>query len=224
MIGKEALVPPEASDMFNTARTSSSLHSAVVTLELVYHATVRSIRSQHRNAFVALGMNVLTVVVILLAFYVFFSVLGLKAAKIRGDFLLFMLSGIFLYLTHIRALGAVVGSEGPASPMMQHAPMNTAINILSAALGCLYIQTLTLFILLFVYHVAFTPITIHDPVGAYAMILVAWFTGIGAGLVLLALKPWFPDFVKLFTTIYQRANRIASGKMFVVNMSRTRPR
>ncbi len=218
MIGKEGLVTPEPSDMFNTARTSSPLHSAVVTLELVYHATVRSIRSQHRNAFVALGMNVLTVVVILLAFYVFFSVLGLKAAKIRGDFLLFMLSGIFLYLTHIRALGAVVGSEGPASPMMQHAPMNTAISILSAALGCLYIQTLTLFILLFVYHVAFTPITIYDPVGAYAMILVAWFTGIGAGLVLLALKPWFPDFVKLFTTIYQRANMIASGKMFVVNM------
>ena len=42
--------------------------------------------------------------------------------------------------------------------------------------------------------------------------------GIGAGLVLLALKPWFPDFVKLFTMIYQRANMIASGKMFVVNM------
>lgn len=204
--------------MFRTARPSSPLQSAVVTLELVYHATVRSIRSQHGNAFVALGMSILTVVVIVLAFYLFFSVLGLQAAKIRGDFLLFMLSGIFLYLTHIKAMGAVVGSEGPASPMMQHAPMNTAISILSAALGSLYIQTLSLITVLFVYHVTINQITIHQPIAAYGMILVAWFTGVGAGLVLLALKPWFPNFVKIFTTIYQRANMIASGKMFVVNM------
>jgi hypothetical protein len=39
----------------------------------------------------------MNVVVIVLAFYIFFTVLGLNAAKIRGDFLLFMLSGIFLY-------------------------------------------------------------------------------------------------------------------------------
>jgi ABC-type polysaccharide/polyol phosphate export permease len=204
--------------MFKTARPKSSLHSAVVILELIYHATVRSIRAQHGNAVVALGLNILTVVIMVLAFYLFFTVLGLKSAKIRGDFLLFMMSGIFIYITHIKVLGAVVGSEGPASPMMQHAPMNTAITISSAALGALYIQTLSLVIVLFVYHVGFKPITIYQPINAYGMVLLGWFTGVGAGLVLLALKPWFPTFVKLFTTIYQRANMIASGKMFVVNM------
>ena len=51
------------------------------------------------------------------------------------------------------------------------------------------------------------------------MFLVAWFTGSALGLVLLALKPWFPAIRRqLFTSIYQRANMIASGKMFVVNM------
>ena len=64
----------------------------------------------------------------------------------------------------------------------------------------------------------FNPITIYQPAYAYGMVLLGWFTGVGAGLVLLALKPWFPTFVTLFTTIYQRANMIASGKMFVVNM------
>jgi ABC-type polysaccharide/polyol phosphate export permease len=167
---------------------------------------------------VALGLNILTVVIMVLAFYLFFSVLGLKAAKIRGDFLLFMMSGIFIYITHIKAMGAVAGSEGPASPMMQHAPMNTAITISSAALGALYIQTLSLLIVLFVYHVMFTPITIYQPIYSYGMVLLGWFTGVGAGLVMLALKPWFPTFVTLFTSIYQRANMIASGKMFVVNM------
>src|SRR6056297_479903 len=204
--------------MFKTVRPSSSLHSAVAILELIYHATVRSIRQQHGNAIVALGVNILTVIIMVLAFYLFFTVLGLKSIKIRGDFMLFMMSGIFIYITHIKSLGAIVGSEGPASPMMPHAPMTTAISIASAALGSLYIQTMSLFILLFVYHVGFKEITIYQPVYAYGMVLLGWFTGVGAGLVLLALKPWFPTFVSLFTTIYQRANMIASGKMFVVNM------
>jgi ABC-type polysaccharide/polyol phosphate export permease len=50
------------------------------------------------------------------------------------------------------------------------------------------------------------------------MLLLAWFTGAAIGLVLLALKPWFPTFVATFATVYQRANMIASGKMFVANM------
>ena len=130
----------------------------------------------------------MTVVIMVLAFYLLFTVLGLKAAKVRGDFLLFMMSGIFLYLTHIKAMGAVAGADGPASPMMQHAPMNTAISIASGALGALYIQVLSLILVLFVYHTVFVPITIYQPVYAMGMVLVAWFTGCAVGMVLLALR------------------------------------
>ena len=203
--------------MFKTARPRSSLHSAILILELIYHSTVRSIRKGHGNAVVALVLNIMTAIIMVMAFYVMFSVLGIRGAKLRGDFLLFMMSGIFLYLTHIKALGAVVGAEGPSSPMMQHAPMNTIISISSAAIGALYIQVLSLFVILFVYHVAFTPITIYQPIPAFGMVLLAWFTGVAVGLVLLAIKPWFPTFVSIFMTVYQRANMIASGKMFVVN-------
>lgn len=203
--------------MFKTARPRSSIGSAFAILELIYHATVRSIRQGHGNAFVALGMNIMTVVIMVLAFYLLFTVLGLKAAKIRGDFLLFMMSGIFIYITHIKAMSAVAGADGPASPMMQHAPMTTAISIASGALGALYIQVLSLILVLFVYHVAIVPITIYQPIYAFGQVLVAWFTGCAVGLVLLAVRPWFPGFVNLFKMIYQRANMIASGKMFVVN-------
>ncbi len=185
--------------------------------ELIYHSVVRSVRKTHNNAFLAIAMNMLQTVVFVLAFYVMFSLLGLRGAAIRGDFLIYIMSGVFLFMTHTKTLSAVVGSEGPASPMMQHAPMNTVISITSAALGALYIQVLSLCLILFVYHVAFTPFEIDDPIGAFAMLLVAWFTGGALGLVLLALKPWFPTFVSIFTTVYQRANMIASGKMFVAN-------
>jgi ABC-type polysaccharide/polyol phosphate export permease len=195
----------------------SSVTVVLAMLELIYHSIVRSVRKTHNNAFLAIATNLLQVVIFVGAFYVMFTILGLRSAALRGDFLLYIMSGIFLYMTHTKALGAVVGSEGPASAMMQHAPMNTIIAICSAALGALYIQILSLAVILFVYHVAFTPVHIEQPAGAFAMLMLAWFSGAALGLVLLAVKPWFPTAVGIFTTIYQRANMIASGKMFVAN-------
>ncbi len=203
--------------MFQHVKPRSKLHSAVAIVELIYHSAVRDVRKGHGNAFLALASNILTTVIFVLAFYLMFTVLGLKGAKLRGDFLLYMLSGIFLYLTHVKALGAVLSADGPSSPMMQHAPMNTVISVTAAALGALYIQVLSMFVILFAYHVAVTPFDIDRPIAAFGMLLLAWFTGCAIGLVLLAIKPWFPSFVSIFTIVYQRANMIASGKMFVAN-------
>ena len=204
--------------MFQPIRRNRSTLQVVLTiLELIYHSIVRSVRKTHNNAFLAIATNIMQAVIFVAAFYVMFSILGLRGAALRGDFLIYIMSGIFLYMTHSKALGAVVGSEGPASAMMQHAPMNTIISICSAALGALYIQILSLAMILFVYHVAFTPLEIEQPIGAFAMLLLAWFTGAALGLVLLAIKPWFPSFVSIASMVYTRANMIASGKMFVAN-------
>ncbi|MEX3316229.1 ABC transporter permease [Sulfitobacter sp. PS-8MA] len=204
--------------MFQSNRKpKSGLGSALAMAELIYHSVVRSVRKQHNNAFAAIAMNMMQTVMFVLAFYVMFTILGMRGSAVRGDFLVYLMSGIFLYLTHVKALGAVAASEGPASPMMQHAPMNTIIAIASAALGALYIQVLSLFVILFIYHVAVTPISIDQPFAAFGMLLISWFTGCALGLVMLAIKPWFPSFVSIFSTVYQRANMIASGKMFLAN-------
>lgn len=201
----------------STSKPQSGFGTAISMFELIYHSIVRSVRKTHNNAIMAIVMNMLQMVIFVGAFYVMFSILGLRGAAIRGDFLVYIMTGIFLFMTHTKTFAAVVGSEGPASPMMQHAPMNTIISISSAALGALYVQVLSLFMILFIYHVAFTPLEIEEPFGAFGMLMLAWFTGVGAGLVLLAIKPWFPTFVSIFTQIYQRVNMIASGKMFVAN-------
>ena len=174
-------------------------------------------RKSHGNALIGLFMNMMQTIIFVAAFYVMFSVLGMRGAAIRGDFMLYLMSGIFMFMTHTKAMGAVVGSEGPSSPMMKHAPMNTFIAISSAALGALYLQFLSLICVLFLYHVAWTPIHIEDPVGAMGMFLLSWFSGVAIGMVFLALKPWFPGFVSLVSTIYSRVNMFASGKMFVAN-------
>ena len=203
--------------LFQHSTRQSNFAIALGMAEVTYHSIVRSIRKQHNNAFIAIAMNMLQMFVFVLAFYVMFWVLGLRSAQIRGDFLVYIMTGIFIYMTHVKALGAVVGSEGPASAIMKHAPMNTAIAISSAALGALYIQILSMFVILYIYHAAFNPIEIYDPIGCIGMLLLAWFTGVALGLVLLSIKPWFPTFVSIFSQIYQRANMIASGKMFVAN-------
>ncbi|MGI3169635.1 ABC transporter permease [Pseudooceanicola sp. C21-150M6] len=203
--------------MFQQRVPRTRLTSAISILELIYHASVHSIRKTHRNAVMSIAMNMLQAAIFVLSFYVMFEILGLRGNTIRGDFLLYIMSGIFLYMTHVKTLGAVAGAEGSTAAMMNHAPMNTAVTIGAAALSSLYIQTLSLFLILFIYDVVFHPVEIEHPILAYGMLLISWFTGVAIGVVLLAIKPWAPTFVSIFTQIYQRANMIASGKMFVAN-------
>ena len=49
------------------------------------------------------------------------------------------------------------------------------------------------------------------------MILLAWLSGVGIGLIFRAARPWQPDLVSILTTLFTRANMVASGKMFLVN-------
>ena len=203
--------------MFLPAKRKSMLDTAFRLVELIYHSIVHDIRKGHSNAIWALVNNMMQAVIFVLAFFLMFKILGIKSANIRGDFLLYIISGVFLFLIHVKSLGAVAGSNGPTSPMMQHAPMNTIISFTAAALGALYIQVLTLFVILFIYYVAITPFEIEYPAAAFAMLLMSWLSGTALGLVLLSVKPWFPSLSTIFATVYQRVNMVASGKMFVAN-------
>jgi len=194
------------------------LSTAAQILSLIYFNTVRMVRKQHGNAIFALLINISQAIIFVAVFYLMFTFLGGGMAKIPGaDFLLYLMSGVFLFLVHNKALTAVMMAEGPQSPMMQHAPMNTAISISSAALSSLYLQLLSIFVILFVYHIGFTPVHLEEPMRAASMLLIAWLSGCAIGLLLLALKPWSPGTAQMLMQIYTRANMFTSGKMFVAN-------
>ncbi|SHJ00790.1 ABC transporter permease [Wenxinia saemankumensis] len=203
--------------MFEARRTRSGTRTALGLLELIYHTTVRDIRKSHRNALAGLAMNIVQTLTFVLAFYLMFTLLGARGAALRGDFMLYLLSGIFLFLTHTKTMGAVVRAEGPASSIMQHLPLNTAITITAAALSALYIQVLSLAVVLFFYHVLVTPVVIDDWAGAAGMLLLAWFSGLAIGLIFTAIKPWAPEVTQIGSSVWGRANMIFSGKMFVAN-------
>jgi ABC-type polysaccharide/polyol phosphate export permease len=187
------------------------------TLELIYHAGVRNMRKTHHNAVLGLVMAIVQALLMLLVMYFMMSLFGLRRIAVRGDFMLYVMSGVFMFMTHIKAIGAVAQAEGPTSAMMMHAPMNPIISIMGAALGSLYRQTLAAAVILFVYHAAVNPITIDQPVGMLGMYLLSWFTGVGIGMVFLSAMPWQPEAIGVIKTLYQRANVIASGKMVLAN-------
>jgi ABC-type polysaccharide/polyol phosphate export permease len=204
--------------MFEARRRRSTFGLALNMLELTFISAARQVRQSHRNAVWAILLKVFQALLFIAAFYVMFTVLGQRSVSVRGDFMLYLLTGIFAYLTHIQAVREVMGAEGSTSSMMQHAPMNTLVAILSSALSSLYTQTISLFVLLLVLHTVFNPIVIHDWSSAFMMFLLAWASGCAIGLVLMAAKPWAPDVVNIIQLVYVRANMIASGKMFVANM------
>ena len=45
-------------------------------------------------------------------FYLMFYFIGGREAKLHSDFMMYLLSGIYLYLWHIRAVAAVSAAEG----------------------------------------------------------------------------------------------------------------
>lgn len=203
--------------MFKQKRPVNRLQTALSMAELTFHTAAHSVRKSHTNAFMSILINMVQIGVMMLVFYLFYAVLGFTRSSIRGDFMLFLLSGVFIYMTHVRTLGAVAGSAGPTSPMMQHAPMNTLISICAGALSSIYVQVLSLFIILFGYYVIVTPFTIYKPIPAFGCILLAWFYGISVGLCFKALTPWFPTLAGILQTFYTRVNMLASGKMFLAN-------
>ena len=195
----------------------SHFTTALVMLDLMYHGAVRQIRKSHGNAVIALLLNIMQTVILVAVFYAMFVLIGSFGSSIRGDPLLYVMTGIFLFMCHVKAVGSVMQAEGQTSQMIKHAPMNAIVGIGAAALGELYVQLLSMVVVLFLYHAIWTPLEVHDLFGSLSMLLLAWFSGVAVGMIFMAAKPWAPSFTGLMSQIYSRAQMVASGKMFVAN-------
>lgn len=207
--------------MFRPEVKRTHATSGIAILELIFHAAVRDVRKSHGNAVVGLLMAIVQSVLMVVIMVFLFDMLGLRGNAVRGDFVLYIMSGVFNFATHSKTLSAVSKSDGPTSAMMKHSPMNTIVAISAAALGALYLQTLSAACILFFYHTLWTPVYIHEPVKVAGMYLLSWASGVGVGMVFKAATPWQPELFGILTSIYARANMIFSGKMFLANATPT---
>ena len=203
--------------MFTARRNNNLFQAAFTTLALIYHIAVHNLRKTHRSPIFGLLATILQSTLMTIGFLGMYMLMGLKSSPIRGDFILYILSGIFLFMTHAQTAGAVSGAGSSLDAMTKHGPVNTAVLICGAALAVLYRQTLSIILILWIYHALIAPIHIDQPLEAYGMLLLAWFYGISVGMIFLCVRMWWPSGGKTLTQLYRRVNMIASGKMFVAN-------
>ena len=98
--------------MFKTYRSQGLVGFALIMSWQIFHAKVRSIRQKHRSPIMCLLSEMLQSTMFVAGFLLFFQVLGLKGAAIRGDFAVFMMSGTFLFMTYNKAVTAIASAEG----------------------------------------------------------------------------------------------------------------
>lgn len=190
---------------------------AFATFALIYHQTVYQLRASNRNAIVGLLLIISQSLLMVVLFLAMYKLIGIRGSPVRGDFLLFIMSGIFIFMTHVKTVAAVASSYSLSSAMVKHQPLNPAILICAAALSILYQQIIACTTILTFYHVAFSPVEIYNWQGVMAMLVFSWFLGCCIGLVFLGIKPWAPKMAPLITMAYTRLNMVASGKMFLAN-------
>lgn len=203
--------------MFTTRRNRNMFEAALASLGVIYHLAVYNLRKEHRNALFGLIVTILQSCVFIMGFLGFYLVFGVRHSPIRGDFILYIMSGVFLFMIHTRTAAAVSAAGNALDTMAKHAPMNTAVTISAAMLAALYQHVIAVLVLLWFYHTLINPISIEDPVAALGLLMLAWFYGGCIGLVFLAIKSWWPQGGKILTTLYQRLSMVFSGKMFVAN-------
>jgi len=204
--------------MMPATRKNRTLFGALaMSIELVYHSVVRDIRKQSGNATLGLLVVMMQSLVMLAAFALLYTVLGARTFAIRGDFVLFLLTGIFLFLTHNSAISRVMGGSGPADPMNLHAPMNTWINLVASSLSGLYLNFLSIAIILTIVGILRGHLEIYRPFHLIFPFFMAWASGVAIGMLFLVATPFAPRFVPIIAQLYRRANMLTSGKMLPAN-------
>lgn len=205
--------------MFQSQLRTNRVNSTFAMFRLMFHIAVQDIRKGHGNAVMAILTNFFQALVMIAVLFFMQWLMGRQGMRIRGDIMVYIIGTVGLFLTHVKAMGAVSGAGGPASAMMRHGPMNPVVAIGGAALGALYMQVMLLLVLFFGYHCAWKPISIEQPVPFMGLVLLSWVSGIAIGLLFRSITPWAPDFFGMAGTVYRRANIISSGKMMVANMT-----
>ncbi len=166
---------------------------------------VRHIYGGHRHALFSVLYNVAQTILLVGAFYLFSTVFHMNSNMIRGDLLIFLITGVFVFGLHVKSVGAILDVKPGRS-------------FVAGALGCLYTQSYSLAIVVGLYTLLLQPVSLHHLSGVVAGVLLSWLSGVGIGLVFRAIKVRSRRLAGLLAQIYSRFNMFASGQMFVANM------
>ena len=197
--------------MTTRPQSKSMFFGALEFMDLVYHSVVREVRAQSGNATFGILKEVSTIGVFLGLFYMIAVFMG-SGVAIRGNIIMFLLTGIILFLTHIKAISSVRGASTATSAIMMHAPMTVILSILAKAFAGLYLQFVAVLLIVTAFWIFGVDLSVNHPAGLVLPVFFAWASGISIGMVFMTLAPMFPFIIKTISPIYQRAQMFTSGK------------
>ena len=130
----------------------SGISGTLVLLKQVYFGHVGGMRkSSGWNAVLGLIGSMMQTVISIMTFYFMFQLMGARSSPFKGNYMLYIISGIAMFMVHNTTVQAVAGAEGSTSGMM-HAPMHTILRYAWQRCKALYRQTITTKIILSIYH------------------------------------------------------------------------
>jgi len=197
--------------MATTPQSKSLFIGMLEFLELIFHSVVREVRTQSGNATFGVLKEVSNMALFLGLFYMISIFMG-RGAAIRGSLFVFLLTGIILFLTHIKAISSVKSASTASSAIMMHTPMTVILSIIAKAFAGLYLQLVAVLIIVTLLWIFGADLSVDRPAGLVLPVFFAWASGIAVGMVFMTLEPMIPFIIRTASPVYQRAQMFTSGK------------
>jgi len=200
----------------DSAPRMTLLDAAAKHVTVLYATSVREIRNSSGPGQLGLITNILQTLAFVAAFYVLFVVIGRREAGLRGDTMLFLLSGVLLFRMHASVISRVSAAVAANRALINYEPTKSIIFVWARALAELYEFVLASLLIIGVAALLKGGVEIFEPSGLIAPVLLAWLSGVGFGLIFMfaeAHLSWFG----VVGALYRRILMFTCGKFFVAN-------
>jgi ABC-type polysaccharide/polyol phosphate export permease len=182
--------------------------------QLVYSLVVRDLRTEHKNAALGILISVAQPLVAGLVFYFFITFMGGGFAKVRGDYMTFVLLGFVIFFMHVRTVNQVANAL--REDMLNHQRLSPFLLVSVKGISSAYKIVLALIILIAANYLARDVYEMQNLLLFLSAVFWCWIGGVAVGMVFLAANrylSWGP----LLQTAYVRIMFFTSGKFFVAN-------
>ena len=147
-------------------------------------------------------------------FLIAYEFIGLFRPAVRGDIVIFLLTGIFLFQMTARSRSAADLNGGGA--LMWHQPVQPALVVWSSAIGTLYVVLTAMAIILTGAWLWRAAPPVADPAGLAAPLLLAWLFGIGSGMAISGIARYAGG-GQIMGVMWTRAMFLTGGVFFLAS-------
>ena len=196
------------------------LHNLSTVFYKTFHYAVAQVRKKAGSTslgFVKLILTTMAMFVFMMGLMMLIRMGGSFGVSIRGEFLLYVLSGVAMFMTHNKIFGAVADLYKPDA-MLPVLSISRGIMIMGAILENLYMTFVVNFLFYIVICIIYGEIIMDNPFGfAYCyFVLVLW--SVSLGLIFQAITPLAPSVFRILANFYKRIGIVTSGKMVPGNL------